>query len=107
MQSRFRKGLSGNPAGRPSATKTFARLLKQLLLEKVRVTENGCPRTVVRLQAIFEQIVNRAALGNSRFQKLLLGYISSVDLGLARNRKPKNLAQIFRKRFLEEMNSDG
>ena len=86
VQSRFQKGRSGNPAGRPPATKTFERLIKRLLLEKVRITENGCPRTVVRLQVVFEQIVNRAVLGNSRFLKLLLEYIPSVDVVLNHNR---------------------
>jgi hypothetical protein len=97
VHSRFRKGRSGNPAGRPPAVKTFARLIRRLLLEKIRITENGCPRTVVRLQVVFEQIVNRAALGNSRFLKLLLEYIPSVDIILGRKRKlRKNLVQILR-----------
>ena len=77
--------------------KTFARLIRRLLLEKIRITENGCPRMVVRLQVVFEQIVNRAALGNSRFLKLLLEYIPSVDAVLGHKRKlRKNLVQILR-----------
>jgi len=97
VEGRFQKGRSGNPAGRPPAVKTFARLIRRLLLEKIRITENGCPRTVVRLQVVFEQIVNRAALGNSRFLKLLLEYIPSVDIVLGRKRKlRKNLVQILR-----------
>lgn len=86
VQSRFRKGQSGNPAGRPPAAKTFARLIKRLLLGKVRIAETGWPRTVVRLQVVFDQIVNRAILGNSRFRKLLLEYIPPVDVVLDRNR---------------------
>ena len=97
VQSRFQKGRSGNPAGRPPAVKTFSRLIRRLLLEKIRITENGCPRTVVRLQVVCDQIVNRAALGNSRFLKLLLEYIPSVDVVLSRKRKlRKNLVQILR-----------
>ncbi len=88
VQSRFRKGRSGNPAGRPPAVKAFKRLIRRLLLKKIRITESGCQRKVVRLQIVFEQIVNRAALGNSRFLKLLLEYIPSVDIVLDRNRKP-------------------
>lgn len=107
VQSRFRKGQSGNLAGRPPMVKTFARLIKRLLLEKVRITENGCPRTVVRLQVVFEQIVNRAALRNSRFMKLLLEYIPSVDIALDRNRKPpKNLNQVIRRSLYESKDSD-
>ena len=100
--SRFRKGQSGNPAGRPPVAKTFARIIKRLLFDNIRITENGHARTVTRLQAVFEQIVNRAALGDARFVKLLLEYIPSVDIALVRKRKsPKNLVQIVRKRLLE------
>ena len=107
VQSRFQKGRSGNPAGRPPAEKTFARLIRRLLLEKIRITENGCPRTVVRLQVVCDQIVNRAALGNSRFLKLLLEYIPSVDVVLGRKRKPReNGVQILRKALYESINSD-
>lgn len=106
-KSRFRKGRSGNPAGRPPVIRTFERLLRRLLLQKVRVTENGCARSVVRLQVIFEQIVNQAALGSARFQKLLLEYLPSVDATLDRDRKqPKNLAKLVRTSLLESINSD-
>src|ERR1035437_6048416 len=65
---------------------------------KSRITQNGSPRMVVRLQVVFDQIVTRAALGNSRFLKLLLEYIPSVDAVLGRKRKlRKNLVQILRK----------
>jgi hypothetical protein len=106
-QYRFRKGRSGNLAGRPPVLKTFERLLRRLLLQIARLTENGCVRSVVRLQIIFEQIVNRAALGSPRFQRLLLEYIRSVDSVLDRERgQPKNLNRIIRKRLLKSMDSD-
>lgn len=106
-QYRFRKGRSGNLAGRPPALKTFERLLRRLLLQRVRLTENGRVRSVVRLQVIFEQIVNRAALGSPRFQRLLLEYIPSVDRVLDRDRRqPKNLNKLIRSRLFKSMDSD-
>jgi Family of unknown function (DUF5681) len=39
--SRFRKGQSGNPRGKPRGTKNSATLLKQALLESVQVKLNG------------------------------------------------------------------
>ncbi len=106
-QYRFRKGRSGNLAGRPPVLKTFERLLRRLLLQRVRLTENGCVRSVVRLQIIFEQIVNRAALGSPRFQRLLLEYIPSVDSVLDRDRRqPNNLNKTIRSRLLKSMDSD-
>jgi hypothetical protein len=106
-QYRFRKGRSGNLAGRPPTLKTFERILRRLLLQRVRLTENGRVRSVVRLQVIFEQIVNRAALGSPRFQRLLLEYIPSVDSVLDRDRRqPKNLNKMIRSRLFRSMDSD-
>ena len=62
---------------------------------------------MVRLQVIFEQIVNRAALGSPRFERLLLEYIPSVDSVLYRDRRqPKNLNKIIRTRLLKSIDSD-
>jgi hypothetical protein len=106
-QYRFRKGRSGNLAGRPPVLKTFERILRRLLLQRVRLTENGCVRSVVRLQVIFEQIVNRAALGRPRFERLLLEYIPSVDRVIDRDRRhPKNLTKLLSSSLLRSMDSD-
>ena len=39
--SRFKKGQSGNPRGKPNGTKNSATLLKQALLASVLVKQNG------------------------------------------------------------------
>jgi Family of unknown function (DUF5681) len=104
MHTRFQKGHSGNPAGRPRVAKSFRTLTLQLFGEEVSITENGREQVRSRLQVIFTQIVNKAALGDSRFQALLLAYAPAMDIKLRhRRRLPKNAVEFVRKRLLLEI----
>jgi hypothetical protein len=64
--TRFRKGRSGNPKGRPKATESFARLAGRVLNEKVVIRENGERRRITKLQAALKQLANKAAAGDAR-----------------------------------------
>ena len=59
--SRFVKGQSGNPRGRPPGAKNLKTLLNKALNELVIVTENGGRRKVSKREAIVTQLVNRSA----------------------------------------------
>ncbi len=41
VQTRFQKGRSGNPKGRPRKSKNSATIVKAILEEEVSVTKNG------------------------------------------------------------------
>ena len=69
--TRFAKGQSGNPRGRPRGAKNFTTLLEEALDEPVIVTENGGRRKVSKRQAIVTQLVNRSATADFRAIKLL------------------------------------
>jgi hypothetical protein len=73
--SRFRKGRSGNPKGRPRGSKNVTALLEDALDEVVVVTERGRRRPITKRQAMLMQIVNKAASGDIRSQKLVLDYL--------------------------------
>lgn len=88
LHSRFQKGRSGNPAGRPRVPRNLRALILRLLDEKVSFTENGQKRTVSRRHAIFTQMVNKAALGDVRFQALLLQQVTETNLTL----RPRRLS---------------
>ena len=64
--SRFRKGVSGNPRGRPKGSRNLATLMKRALREKVAVQENGKRKLITKSEAIVKQFVNKAASGDLR-----------------------------------------
>jgi len=70
--TRFEKGRSGNPKGRPSGSKNMSTLFTEALNETVIIAENGGRRKISKRQAIVKQIVNKAAKGDWRCTKLLL-----------------------------------
>ena len=70
--TRYEKGRSGNPKGRPSGSKNMSTLFTEALNETVIIAENGGRRKISKRQAIVKQIVNKAAKGDWRCTKLLL-----------------------------------
>src|ERR1035437_5871182 len=62
----FRKGVSGNPRGRPKGKRNLATVLERTLEEKVVINENGERKTVTKLEAALKQMVNKAAGGDLR-----------------------------------------
>ncbi len=64
--TRFKKGVSGNPRGRPQGSLNVATVLMRTLREKVTINENGRPRTVTKLEAALKQLVDQAAAGDLR-----------------------------------------
>jgi hypothetical protein len=76
--SRFRKGRSGNPRGRPKGSRNLGTILWQALLERIEIHKGSRRRKITKYQAAIEQLVNRAAAGDLRAVRLLLG----GDLGL-------------------------
>jgi len=77
--SRFRKGQSGNPKGRPQGSKNLSTLLDDALNEPVVVSENGKRRRITKREAVLKQLVNKAASGNPRAIQLLLGEMRMVE----------------------------
>ena len=64
--SRFKKGKSGNPRGRPKRSESFARLAQRTLNERIAIKENGERRVISKLEAVLKQLINKAASGDAR-----------------------------------------
>lgn len=77
--SRFRKGTSGNPAGRPKGTKNLATLLERTLREQVVINESGRRKTVTKGEAAIKQLVNKAASGDLTALRLLSVLAASTE----------------------------
>jgi hypothetical protein len=77
--TRFTKGQSGNPRGRPPGAKNLRTLLSEALNETVIVTENGGCRKVTKRQAIITQLVNRSATADFRAIKILLDIVRDIE----------------------------
>ena len=83
QETRFRKGQSGNPQGRPKGSLNMAGVLLRTLREPVVVTASGRRKTITKLEAAMTQITNRAAGGDLPALKLLTALVQSAEDRLA------------------------
>ena len=78
-RTRFKKGRSGNPRGRPKDVKNLATLLGKTLSERVIINEHGRRRSISKLEAAVKQLVNKAASGDPKFMQQLLALVQLVE----------------------------
>ena len=78
-ETRFKRGQSGNPRGRPPGAKNLSTLLNEALNELVVVTENGGRKRISKRRAAFKQLVNDAAKGEWRALKLLVDILQDIE----------------------------
>ena len=72
--SRFKKGQSGNPKGRPRGSRNFSTDLKETLEKLIRITDHGKPRTVSTQLAALMRLREQALGGDARALDRLLEY---------------------------------
>jgi len=70
--TQFKKGVTGNPKGRPKGSKSIAGILTKMGRERVKVTINGKTKTVNKLEAVFMQLSNKALNGDLKAMRELL-----------------------------------
>ena len=64
--TRFKKGQSGNPKGRPKGKRNASSLILRTLGAKVVINENGRRREITKFEAALTQLANKAAQGDMR-----------------------------------------
>ena len=77
--SRFVKGQSGNPRGRPPGAKNLKTLLNKALNERVTVTEHGGRRKITKREAIVTQLVNKSASADLKATQIVLAMLRDVE----------------------------
>ena len=73
LHTRFKKGQSGNPRGRPRGAKNFSSVLNDALNQRVVVTENGRRRKISKRDLGIRQLVDRFAMAEMQATRMLLG----------------------------------
>ena len=114
--TRFRKGASGNPKGKPKGTRNLATILERTLREKVVINENGTRKTITKLEAALKQLVNKAASGDLAAMRQLSALAASAQIEAAAAQKESGMVEADQKimnRLLERLqtsngrNNDG
>jgi translation initiation factor RLI1 len=79
QDTRFKKGTSGNPHGRPKGSRNVAAVFAKTLREKVVINEHGQRKTITKLEAAIKQLVNQAAGGDLRALQLLVNFSREAE----------------------------
>ena len=77
--TRFKKGQSGNPRGRPKGALNMATVLERTLREKIVIDVNGKRKTVTKLEAAINQLANKATSGELKALQLLAALVRSAE----------------------------
>lgn len=76
--SRFKKGQSGNPLGRPKKKRTNAELLNDLLEEKIKVGD----KIMTKREALYLSLVNDAIKGKASARNTVLALVNDEEVEL-------------------------
>ena len=66
QKTRFKKGSSGNPKGRPKGARGLKTDLLEELGSQVNVTENGQSKKYTKQQIVVKRLTEKAAMGDMR-----------------------------------------
>jgi hypothetical protein len=111
--SQFKKGVSGNPAGRPKGALGLKTLLATELKSTIKIQEAGRTKTVTKQQALVKQFVGKALKGDDKaFGRLIplmlaIGAEEVADAGHALTDQQKEILERNARRLLETLADKG
>jgi hypothetical protein len=73
--TQFKAGKSGNPRGRPKGTRSVGAVLRDVIRQRIAVTENGKTRRIFVLEVVLRRLTNDAMRNDPKAVKLLLSLI--------------------------------
>src|ERR1700724_957489 len=79
VHTRFQKGRSGNPKGRPRGKKNMSTLLSTALNASIVVVANGRRKKITKREAIVTQLVNKSAAADLKATQIVLAMLREVE----------------------------
>lgn len=77
--TRFTKGRSGTPKGRPTGSKNLATMMIEELTQTVAIVENGKRTKIPKIRAAVRQALNRAMVGDFKALQQIVIMLRSHD----------------------------
>ncbi|ESY27706.1 MULTISPECIES: DUF5681 domain-containing protein [unclassified Mesorhizobium] len=104
-ETRFQKGMSGNPKGRPKGKKNMNTIVRETLFGPIQIQQNGRTTTVTALEAILLKMRNNALSGDFRSAAHAL-QLASRCAELEESRQPDAEVDVFDPQTMVEMMRD-
>lgn len=92
VRTRFKSGVSGNPAGRPKGTRNLSNDVKRTLQTLVKLKDQGQARRVSTQEAALMRLREKALKGDSRSLDRLLEYARIYNNDIETTSSDKSLA---------------
>ena len=99
---RYKPGQSGNPKGRPRGSKSKVNILRELLAQKVTVTQQERKYRMNKLTLILLTLVNKAASGDLRAVSVLQPMLDSMEKEISEKAQLSDELPACDKEILEE-----
>jgi hypothetical protein len=90
LHSRFKRGQSGNPRGRPKNSKNFTTIVQDVLTQRITIREGNQRRSITRLEGVVLRQVDDALKGNDRAALATLKIAAQVGLLGKRETPPES-----------------
>ena len=111
QHTRFKRGQSGNPKGRPKGVRNFKTDLRAMLDTPVKLTRDGKRRKVSTQQAVLLRLQEKALRGDGRALDRLLALAQSYNdhelvTATGLDAEDASVLQIYRTRVLSGLATD-
>lgn len=77
--TQFKKGVSGNKAGRPKGSKNLSTLIMEAAHGQVTATIDGKQRKISKVQATTMQLATKAAAGDPKAMLKFLDWVDEIE----------------------------